>query len=524
MILRALSLLALQTPASEPMAIDLGPVVQHLAVASLEDGEVASLLAIQGRTISLIELVEGPSYEMPGQATLWTLADLDLDGTDEFYLLVEGRDLHRLIWKDDAFALSTPLISNLGAMPPRGCHPGQFLYDIDGDRRADLCLPVGDRLSLRMGTADGFVEGPELGTLSSLELRTGGGLMGKLSRRLSVPRLIPEDVSGDGRPDLVINDGEIVRQYIVGEEGFPTLPTRTLDLSRFRADMEDLRLDLGNLTKSVKYLIQDKWADLDGDGDLDVMILADGMVRTFLGDENGIDLSKQKAPVKVRGNVFYIYPARIDPDPHPDLVLVRVEDLGIGKVLQAALFAWEIRFDFLVFRGRGDGRFETRVYRDRTAKLQGDSILSIYKEERDQLTTLRRKIVRMCDTDGDGVRSDLVTLDADGNLSIWRDLVSDASVLHGAIEQFLQQTLSGEGDLEMEISALTQWTLGRTSAMTSVADGVEPDQVLKLEGWAEPHAMTVRDLDGDGREDILALRIFQPEEGSKRLIGYRVSL
>ena len=150
--------------------------------------------------------------------------------------------------------------------------------------------------------------------------------------------------------------------------------------------------------------------------------------------------------------------------------------------------------------------------------------MSVYKDEKDQFSALRRKIVRMCDSDGDGNRTDLVTLESDGTLQVWYDLVSDESVLHGAIEQFLQQTLSGDGDLDMDISTLTQWTLGRTSAMTSVAEGVKPDIKMKLADWSEPHAMTVRDLDGDGRQEILALRLFAPEEGAKRLVGFKVRL
>ncbi|MDP7063085.1 MAG: hypothetical protein QF489_09180 [Planctomycetota bacterium] len=514
----------LQAPASDPVAVDLGVRVQHLAVAGLDDSRLGHLLSIEQRTIKLLEGGEVPSIKMEGSATLWTLADLNGDGTDEFVVLVDGQSLHKLRMVDGALSFSEPIASGLGGLPPRGCNPSDFLYDLNGDRHPDLSLPVGDSIRLWLGDGEGFVEGPNLGALSTLRLDTGNGLMSSVSRRLVVPRLSPEDVSGDGYPDLVVNDGSSVRQYVSNAGGFPAAPTRTLDLARFRADTSDLKFDLGNLTSSVKYLVQDKWADLDGDGDLDVMILADGMVRVFLGSEDGVDISKGKPPLKVRGNVFYIYAARIDKDDVPDLVLVRVEDLGVGTLFKAALFSWEINFDFLVFRGRGDGRFETRVFRERKATLQGDSLLSIYKEERDQFSELRRKIVRMADFNGDGERTDLVTLDSDGTLQVWLDLISDESVLHSAIEKFLQQTLSGNGNLEVDISTLTQWTLGRTSAMTSVAEGVKPDIKMKLQDWSEPHAMTVRDLDGDGREEILALRLFAPEEGAKRLVGFKIRL
>lgn len=514
----------LQAPSIEKLPIDLGPQVQHLAVAGLDSTKKGYLLAIEGRTVSISQVEDAPQIEIPGEATLWTLADLDANGSDEFVVLIDGNTLHKLELVENELVFSAPVASKLGGLPPRGCNPADFLYDLNGDRYPDLSLPVGDSIRLWMGGLNGFTPGPNLGALSSLQLRTGSGLMSSVSRHLVVPRLSPEDVSGDGLPDLVVNDGASVRQYVLSAGGFPAEPTRVLDLSRFRADLSNLKLDLGNLTGSVKYLVQDKWADLDNDGDLDVMILADGMVRVFLGDQNGVNLDNGKPPLKVRGNVFYIYAARIDSDPIPDLVLVRVEDLGVGKLLKAALFSWEIKFDFLVFRGRGDGRFETRVYREREAKLQGDSLLSVYKDEKEQFSDLRRKIVRMCDSDGDGRRTDLVTLDSDGTLLVWLDLVSDETVLHGAIEKFLQQTLSGKGALDVEISTLTQWTLGRTSAMTSVAEGIEPDYRIKLDDWSEPHAMTIRDFDGDGREEILALRLFEPDKGAKRLLGFKVRL
>lgn len=519
---------ALSAPTSElayeitPM--DFGKTFAHMAIASLDGTRRGHILAIQRRQVRMVEVqVEGeepPSLWLPGEATLWTMSDLDGNGLEEFLVLVDGKDLKQVEFVDGELRLSAPLISGLRGLPPRGCHAGSFLRDLDADGHPDLLLPVGDRLQLWMGSMDGFVAGPDLGAIARLELKTGGGLMGKVGRKLVVPQLTPEDISGDGRPDLVVSDGLIVRQYVLGDDGFPSDATRTLDLSRFRADLEELDVDLGNLTSGVRFLVQDKWADLDGDGAMDVVILADGRIRVFLGGEDGVDLARERARLKVRGNVFYIYPARIDGDDVPDLVLVRVEDLGLGKLLRAALFSWEIEFDFLVFRGKGNGDFEKRAFRERTATLQGDSLVSVYKGEKDQFNSLRQKVVRMCDYDGDGKRTDLVTLGAGGRLQVWLDLVSDESVLHGAIETFLKQTLSGDGDLDVGISALTQWTLGRTSAMTSMALGIDPDLDLRLENWAEPHALTIRDLDGDGREEVLAVRQVSPEEGPKTLTGY----
>ncbi|MHC4823762.1 MAG: FG-GAP repeat domain-containing protein [Planctomycetota bacterium] len=519
---------ALSAPNSELVyevtPMDFGKSFEHMAIASLDGTRRGHILAIHKRKVRMVELpAEGGEADflwLPGEATLWTMSDLDGNGLEELMILVDGKELRRVEFQEGKLGLSTPLVSGLRGVPPRGCHAGSFLRDLDADGHPDLLLPVGDRLQLWMGTPEGFEPGPDLGAIARLELKTGGGLMGKVGRKLVVPQLTPEDISGDGLPDLVVSDGLTVRQYVLGADGFPSDATRTLDLSRFRADLDGLDVDLGNLTSGVRFLVQDKWADLNGDGAMDVVILADGRIRVFLGGEDGVDLERERARLKVRGNVFYIYPARIDGDDIPDLVLVRVEDLGLGKLLRAALFSWEIEFDFLVFRGKGNGDFEKRAFRERTAKLQGDSLVSVYKGEKDQFNSLRQKVVRMCDYDGDGRRTDLVTLGAGGRLQVWLDLVSDESVLHGAIEKFLQQTLAGEGALDVGISTLTQWTLGRTSAMTSMAVGLDPDLDIRLEDWAEPHALTIRDLDGDGREEVLAVRQVTPEEGPKTLIGY----
>jgi len=50
--------------------------------------------------------------------------------------------------------------------------------------------------------------------------------------------------------------------------------------------------------------------------------------------------------------------------------------------------------------------------------------------------------------------------------------------------------------------------------------GIEPDLDIRLDNWAEPHALTIRDLDGDGREEVLAVRLVSPDKGEKSLVGY----
>ena len=69
---------------------------------------------------------------------------------------------------------------------------------------------------------------------------------------------------------------------------------------------------------------------------------------------------------------------------------------------------------------------------------------------------------------------------------------------------------------------LGEWVLGRTSALLALTHGRVPDSDLVLPGgWSAPHAMAVRDLDGDGRDELLALRLVGEAENT-RLEGFRV--
>ena len=57
---------------------------------------------------------------LPGLSTLWTTADLDEDGKDEFLVLVDGDSLYRLILHDGELVFSDPIASGLGAVTPVG--------------------------------------------------------------------------------------------------------------------------------------------------------------------------------------------------------------------------------------------------------------------------------------------------------------------------------------------------------------------------------------------------------------------
>ena len=503
----------------------LSPVA-NLAAIQLDGSKRLHLVAIDNGTIKLIE--SNQSIDIPGMATLFTVVDYDRDGYEELWILNDGQQLQQLLLAVDSASADSQLMfseavaSRLGAMPPTGIHSAQFLRDFNGDGLLDLLLPVADQVRLHLNSEDGFMNALALGALSKLRIVNDSDLLGTVGRVISVPGLRPEEISGDDLPDLVVNENGHIRQYIATENGFPRTPTRTLKTFEFAKDSSEFELDLGNISASAAFLVQDKWADFDNDGDTDLMLLSDRRVHVFLGDENGINLDEEKQRLLIRGNSVYLFPARIDDDEFPDLVIIRVEDVGIGKILRAALMSWEIEFYFMVFRGLGDGTFERRSFRNRTATLEGDSLISTYKEGKEDLSKMRKRIVRTCNIDGDGLRNDLMILDASGSLNVYKDAVSTSNILHEAIEKFLQQSLEGDSDLDIKITTLTGWMLGRTSAMASLANGKTAAMSVTLKDWQAPHAILIRDFDADGIDEAIILRLTKDSDGTEVLSGVRI--
>ncbi|MDA1259566.1 MAG: VCBS repeat-containing protein [Planctomycetota bacterium] len=532
-MIAALCLIAVQAPTvAPPRELLVEPVPHHLGVAALGAEGGNRLVALTGRTLRLIDEPD-LRLALSGDSLLWTIADLDGDGGEEFLVLVDGDALRRVERVTDAatgrvrIALSEPILSGLKAVPPRGTHPAAFVRDLDGDGRLDLLLPLGARVRILLGTADGFRPGPDLGALARLGIDTGSGvnLFDRVERSLSIPGVTPADVSGDGRPDLVVSDGLLVRQFIASGSGLPEQPTHTLDLSPFRLDPKALDFDLGNVTAVVRTLVVDEWQDLNNDGIEDVVVLGDGRVHSFLGTAQGVSTERPVQSLKLTGNPFYVAAVRMDDDAYRDLVVVRIEDIGLGKMLRAALFSWKIEFDFLVYQGKGDGSFSRRPLYNKTIELKGDSLLSI-ADQGDRVDALRSTVVRRGCLDGDGLDNDLVTLEPDGALRAWRNVVPPGSPGGRAREKFLRDAL-GQGNKEVswQLEDLATWVLGRTSALISMTRDRPADVEVRLaDDWEPPHTLALRDLDGDGRDEAIVLRRLKVGEEPARLVGFSVTL
>ena len=477
----------------------------------LDENQKVDSVQVHEGLIVLLRAKECEPLRIPGTATLWAVVDWNQNGVEELLILEDGKTLFQVIRKENTLVLSEPLLENLAGTPPLGLHPADFILDLDGDGYLDFLIPVGDQVRIWQGGADGVTKGPLLRGLAQLELRTmemaGGGMLAEYKRSYSLPYPRTQDVTGDDRLDLLLHSQGTVRQYIAQADGFPSLPSTEVVLDEFRPKFQSDELDFGNLAKLLKYVVVDEWADINHDGATDLLILGGGKVRVFLGDEEGINLDLKMPPLKLAGNPFYLTTSHIDEDEHLDLILMSVEDVGVGHLIKAALTGLKIEFRFMVFKGKGDGKFQRRLYKERKVVLESGRIQDEIKKGKDSLQEQRESIVRLADFDGDGVSTDIVLLSPDGMLSAWFNIAKSTGRVAEIANQFLRDAFAESGEMEVDLGTLTSWAMGRTSALVSLTQGLSPDWSYQLpDSWKKPHAMIVRDFSGDAADEIFVLR------------------
>gem|GEM_PF-922696 len=492
-------------------AITVPARVRYLAALDLNQNGVQDLVAFSENSFYLPGFPEVAALPIPGQATLWTVADLKGNGQTSLLILEDGKSLRELTFHDQVLQFSAPLQQHLGGTSPLGIYPADFLIDLDGDGYLDLLVPWGEKVLVWHGAKEGFRRGPALNGLATLELRTEelgkGGMLDEYKRSYSIPFPKTQDVNGDGRLDLLLRSGGTVMQFLATEEGLPDQPSASVEFDQFRPKFESSELDFSNLTRLLKYIVVDEWADLDNDGALDLMVLGDGKVRVFMGGPQGIDLKRKMRPLKLAGNPFYLKAAHIDEDEHLDLVLMSVQDIGIGTVISAAIGGLKINFDFFVFRGKGNGKFESRLYKQIKVVLESGRIQDEIKQGKDEFQKQRDAVVRLADFDGDGQRTDLALLGANGQVDVWWKIAENREDVDTIASGFLKRAFEDEGKLKVDLNTLTSWAMGRTSALVSLAEGKKPDWSFQLpSGWVKPHTMIARNLSGGPGEELLVLR------------------
>ena len=126
-------------------------------------------------------------------------------------------------------------------------------------------------------------------------------------------------------------------------------------------------------------------------------------------------------------------------------------------------------------KGLGNGRFERRpLEQSKTLSIDLPSFRNL-DESKSQADELRRTVVRLADFDGDGQSTDLAVLSDVGQLTGWKDLVTDPSILENVTERFLGDLLRRDETVEIDVRMMTEWLFGRASLLMSLTIGQTAD-------------------------------------------------
>jgi len=529
-----------------------------------------TLLALVGGGLARVE-----GLELEGRVALARLVDLDGDGTSELLVVHEdgrierrraragawlapageGRlpdPAHALIdlasldggaaqglvvatpagtfhWVvgEDRFAAEPARLSARARMPYRTGVPrwGPIVQDVNRDGRPDIVLPVigACELWLQERDADGALTlrrsarvavDVERGVESDAEK-----LSDVLASSLSVPNLATRDVNGDGRPDLLVEDGPRRGFYLQDDAGgFPTRADVTLDLSIFRDAGFEGGISPGR-TLSMEGQATYRSRDLDGDGIPDHVVAHGRKVWVFLAGPQGPQFTEPLSILKTADDITAVTLARLDDDPLPDLLLLKVAVPTVATLLRGLFGEWDISVGAVAYRNQGGKGFETTPNQRAEVVVRLPSIVRILKNPAEILTRFeelssRFRIVVRGDLDGDGTE-DLGLVSGDGaRLEVWLGSGSGGGAALDA-DRALREVFFEGSDAVWDLDRILLWIGGVADRQVALETGGRAASfALPLrdpEGW-RLETLEAGDLDGDGRDELVAG--YSPADGS----------
>lgn len=321
-------------------------------------------------------------YDVPDSRALpfWAYV-MKVRGGD--HVLLPGRT-EMAIWGPAAEG-EDPYARRVVIGPRRSDKPGKIADDGSGSE-ASVSGSGEIRVAIRGDSDSPFLSSSET---SSTLLRDG--------KSYPAPALV--DLNGDGLLDLVYLRRSELQVYISGPDGIPAQPTRIEELPDY--------LDAPDSSTELEF------ADLDGDGDLDLLAKIEGDVEGFENAEvrllvllnDGARLLPGEADqvlrfesVMLRANV-----TDVDADGRPDLV---VRKFVLPSKLEAVT-GLEFEMSYLAFLGTGGARpFERKPALKELEVFDASNFGDAIKGRRIEL-----------DCSGDGV-PDLVELDLNGHIVI----------------------------------------------------------------------------------------------------------
>ncbi len=431
-----------------------------------------------------------------------------------------------------AYSREGTLLGGKAKMRLRVGHPrfAEIARDVNGDARPDVILPRGESCELWLNAAAKTADAPPTLTRSArvpVDLERSNStdaelLSDELESTFRVPRLAFADVNGDGRSDLVVEDGQLRAFHIQRDDGtLPDRPSVSLDLDIFKDSTPEATVRLGR-TVSGRDRQRYESADLDGNGIPDYVIAHRRKVWVFHGGPSGPQFIKPSAVLKVSEDVTAMMLADLDRDGRKDLMLLRLQAPSAASIVRGLLAEWGVEVTAVGY-ANADGKTFAKEPRWRgEVELRLPSILSILRDADelvkrfDQIGKKYRSGVS-ADFDGDG-DEDVALLGEDlDRLEVWRldghNGKSNARDIGATVAGIFFDDKNQVWDLDRVL----QWLSGDAERRVAELSGGRPAAAVHrfLAKDGPPVATLAGDLSGDGSADIVLS--FRESDGTARI-------
>jgi hypothetical protein len=296
--------------------------------------------------------------------------------------------------------------------------------DVNMDGLDDIVVPTlaGVELWLAsLGTEQRVPAFRKMATLSVEVARWGSHdaeyLSDSLESSFAIPGLATRDVNGDGRPDLLVEQGNRRAFHLQRDDGsFPLEADVAVDLSIFRDTTEASGFALGG-TLSAGDKASYSSRDLDGDRIPDYVIGHRRKVWVFRGTAAGPQFTQPSAILKTAEDITALLVHPLDADELPDLLLVKVQIPTLATLLRGLFSEWDIQMRVLAYSNVGEGRFESGPSLSNELSVRLPGIIGLAKNPEkvlERFTDVEKQFRPSArgDVDGDG-REDVLLLQQD---------------------------------------------------------------------------------------------------------------
>jgi hypothetical protein len=389
--------------------------------------------------------------------------------------------------------------------------------DVNHDGIADVVVPTTGGVELWQAALEGK-KTPSFHKVATLAVKVTRAaryatteLSDELTCSLTIPSLETEDVNGDGRPDLVVAEGQIRAWHLQkSDSSFPAEPDVRLDLATFRDTSPEPKTGFGTTaTSGDDARLYSR--DLDGDGIPDHVIQHRRKVWVFLGGAAGPQFTQPADVLRTAEDTTALILHPLDDDERPDLLFLKLQIPTVAALLGGFLGEWDIAIRALGYRNTGQGKFETSPGFSNDLALRLPSILQILRApekitQRFEDLGERFRGGARGDVDGDGTEDTLLVTSDRTALELWIGHARAASTSG----EWLKTLLFGEKDTVFDLDRILGVFQGLADQRVAEATGGRPpDQRVALPDpkTTEVLGLECADLDGDGaREIVLACR------------------